>query len=529
MHSYFIFLTISSFVFFTCKAEDEYEYEDTEEIIATPPPTNEGGDGSRLVGARSAKRSSEAPFLVALNTDGWGIASTCTGSLITPSYVITASHCTRWLGKGDHESEEEECVRRTRAGKTYEINGNKLKCRIIETKDLKTKKIMRDLEMIKLDPVGKAWAAVKDMNDINAVMTKGKTSNIKRAIMPDYAYRGGSGYGSYGGYDIALLELETPFYGSNIQPACLPGIRFNDYADSKLAGYGRYFRQRSGEDICQTNRYGQMKYHYCETECFTDKKHPSSSETCKAFFRHHDVPDDKEEVMILRGQKADFCFREENKENKGYGWCYVDGNYYDPKRTKDAHGWGFCSHDCYLDKTDHASGVLRIVDNVKVVPEKLCSKFLKRSLSYSVDHTPKILCIGNVNKWKTDVWTMRGRSFKKYSGNREKAVRRHHYGEYLGFGGYVSSAGTCNGDSGGPVYQEETDDTGNKKYIVTGAVSGGRGKLGACGGINNPVHYSRVSQFTGWITQVLKEKKEQRNLCWDNDMERAMKRRGIKG
>ena len=50
-----------------------------------------------------------------------------------------------------------------------------------------TKKIMRDLEMIKLDPVGKAWAAVKDMNDINAVMTKGKTSNIKRAIMPDYA------------------------------------------------------------------------------------------------------------------------------------------------------------------------------------------------------------------------------------------------------------------------------------------------------------------------------------------------------
>ena len=28
-------------------------------------------------------------------------------------------------------------------------------------------------------------------------------------------------------------------------------------------------------------------------------------------------------------------------------------------------------------------------------------------------------------------------------------------------------------------------------YTVTGVVSGGRGDLGKCGGINNPVHYVR--------------------------------------
>ena len=37
------------------------------------------------------------------------------------------------------------------------------------------------------------------------------------------------------------------------------------------------------------------------------------------------------------------------------------------------------------------------------------------------------------------------------------------------------------------------------QYVVTGIVSGGRGKLGGCGGINNPVHYVRVKMFTQWI------------------------------
>ena len=67
-------------------------------------------------------------------------------------------------------------------------------------------------------------------------------------------------------------------------------------------------------------------------------------------------------------------------------------------------------------------------------------------------------------------------------------LSRFHYGAKHTKYGYVTSAGTCNGDSGGPLYLEPKEDY----FVVTGVVSGGRGNLGACGGINNPVHYTRL-------------------------------------
>ena len=61
---------------------------------------------------------------------------------------------------------------------------------------------------------------------------------------------------------------------------------------------------------------------------------------------------------------------------------------------------------------------------------------------------------------------------------------------------------TLLGDSGGPSFVEEGSNfilTGNfqrfcysaLEYNSIGVVSGGRGELGNCGGVNNPVHYVR--------------------------------------
>lgn len=110
------------------------------------------------------------------------------------------------------------------------------------------------------------------------------------------------------------------------------------------------------------------------------------------------------------------------------------------------------------------------MEHAKILPGKLCDEFLEKSFRYGpVSYRPKILCVGRMKHWSTDVWSMHGNKFNRMKGNTEETVRKYHYGEHLGFGGYVASAGTCSGDSGGPVYQEQTDSfTGNKKYVVTG-------------------------------------------------------------
>lgn len=269
-------------------------------------------DGTRLVGARAADHGSQAPFLVALNIHGqtW---SACTGSLITPIFLITASHCTDYIPKSGRLEKNKQCVEQTAAGQKYHSNRFTLQCRIVTTFERKKKQRINNLEIVSLNPIGKAWMGVNDMNNWTNV-DSGSLSNIKRTIMPEHAYQGGNDYGDYGGYDIAIMELEHPL--NTFQPACLPSPSFNDYANSKLAGYGKYFRTSgSGQDICQTNQYGPMKYHYCKSKCST-KKPPPTSGICRSFFKNHNVPDQKEEVMIMKGKRTNFCFRSENKEDK---------------------------------------------------------------------------------------------------------------------------------------------------------------------------------------------------------------------
>lgn len=52
------------------------------------------------------------------------------------------------------------------------------------------------------------------------------------------------------------------------------------------------------------------------------------------------------------------------------------------------------------------------------------------------------------------------------------------------------------------------------RFVVTGVVSGGRGTLGECGGINNPIHYVRVKRFTRWIVENI-ENEARKELCWN--------------
>lgn len=142
-----------------------------------------------------------------------------------------------------------------------------------------------------------------------------------------------------------------------------------------------------------------------------------------------------------------------------------------------------------------------------------------------------MLCVGRFMKWNVDMWYDEGQEYIHLTNKSRieittKILGHWHYGARHGLAGYVTSAGTCSGDSGGPLYTEPEPGV----YVVTGVVSGGRGELGFCGGINNPVHYVRYSQgsveldiiiilmfrvkeFGSWIEDILQENSEE--LCWD--------------
>lgn len=100
---------------------------------------------------------------------------------------------------------------------------------------------------------------------------------VEFMILPKGFYHGG-GYGTLGGYDIALARLESwPYQHKiiSIDPLssfiCLPVLQTpaKDINIRKgiIAGYGR-----SNRAVCEVGRHGPDKYEYCEVKpkCFKD-------------------------------------------------------------------------------------------------------------------------------------------------------------------------------------------------------------------------------------------------------------------
>jgi len=484
---------------------DSYEYESSKEEVKNIKQSNgkQSNGGHRLVGARQAK-TSQYPFIVGWNLLGSTNGVECTGSLLTARYFLSAAHCNGLIDqKINVERNRQECIKTTETAGHYQkltLPKAELRCRRLNSGDLE----------IVTEPKGKAWLGVDDINQIKTDDDSWHMSLIKRHIRHQNTYRGGGTYGHYGGYDITLVELETPQIG--YKPACLPSPKFRDIRTSIIAGFGTY--RRGNGQTCETNNFGEMKYHYCNKKfgngssaCNTNQPPPMEKE-CETFFNDpqtpNTVPAEVEEIRIQTQvqNKNIYCYSKSNPENPNYGWCYTSGNYYKPFKPDEAYqGWGFCGKDCYLDSNTASVGILRAKTNVLVLSEQECDLFLKQSLGRGVEVTPKVICVAKKSKWKDAVWlkTASGYQALNMAGRKEKR-----YGQ----DGYIASVGTCKGDSGGPAFVQEGD-----RFVVTGVVSGGRGILGECGGVNNPIHYVRVKMFTDWIQLNIGEDKK--NLCWD--------------
>ena len=110
----------------------------------------------------------------------------------------------------------------------------------------------------------------------------------------------------------------------------------------------------------------------------------------------------------------------------------------------------------------------------QVLSRDRCDEFLDWSTNNRVQVRPEILCVGKIHQWKVETYYLskKGKFMlipKNHKGKQfHKKFLKFHYGaKHSHIEGndhsYVASAGTCNGDSGGPLFRSE-----NGKNIVTG-------------------------------------------------------------
>ena len=221
-----------------------------------------------------------------------------------------------------------------------------IKCKYVNGKRAKSKKI---LEIQMITPKPKVWVGMDKMNENMSNYSGSQSAFVKRAIRHELSYKGGGNYGSYGGYDIGLLELDTPIHA---QLACLPVFVEDTDIKAEIAGYGTDRRKN-----CLTNEFGFSKHHYCKNENGCSKNRPPpQDEFCDQFFSKVDNWSEAgkyDEVMIMRGRKPTFCHQTQNPENSNFGWCNTGNiDYYSFSGTRMSQdGWGYCSKDCYLDES----------------------------------------------------------------------------------------------------------------------------------------------------------------------------------
>ena len=130
--------------------------------------------------------------------------------------------------------------------------------------------------------------------------------------------------------------------------------------------------------------------------------------------------------------------------------------------------WGFCTRECELSGNGEAEhGVLRTEENVDVLKESECDKFLNISLNNAeVAYRPAILCIGEQLSFRSEyfwteetdleharVWEKAPDTFIENNKDELKQLNEqpdeldNYWSDW-----FLESAGTCKGDSGGPMF-----------------------------------------------------------------------------
>jgi len=556
-------LVVLCFVSYSQTKEDWYSYDYSNDYSNAPANDH----GLRLINAAKAT-ANEFPFVAAMFIEQIGRKGArhpepkCTCSLVSSRYAVTAGHCFLL----PTELKPQQCQ-----GKEFIAKkGNdkyKVSCKMLSTGDLKIWMVGNSTEWY-------LQVGATNVNNGFGHITEGHRIGIEYFIRHKHGYDLiTSGLGGYDIGIIKLKYNEnTPTQYKNLQTVCLPGPNFQDTIfRTKLAGYGKYYRSKCETSsrgpmkshFCETPNTCResVTEKNCKTEfnvplmtpmkgCQKDAKSPAVySRLCSKVTRLYGIAfkSDTDEIHLFqfphgqdvsKGKFLETCYR---TEDEIHGWCRTEGNYYDLSAVKSNveiksdYGWGFCSPECDQDTKQKSKGVLRKILDADVLEDDVCNKIYQRYISKLKSELkktnrqeklmviPEVLCVGRIHPLKYQAYYVQGDAMSNTSAWGElpqqffdvnpqilKEIYKSKGIDIEGKGYYASAIGSCNGDSGGPAFQDGNLN-GLKRFVMTGIVSGGRSQIfgGTCGGINNPTVYTRVrGVLTDWILKAIQVTKD---------------------
>ena len=244
-----------------------------------------------------------------------------------------------------------------------------------------------------------------------------------------------------------------------------------------VAGWGLQTRQH-----CYTDAFGPSIHIPCAREAYFAKKifkgcskSPTPSKRnalCLSFEKNEKKIQKYDVIKILYKSKkngkssATKCFIEradhgwcgscdKNAKEQTAGFCDHISGYGDspendrPARVKPGRGWGFCNVNC--ENKNHGKRADYLQETLQtVLDEKTCKIFDTDVLLYN----PKSeICAGKKNKWpEVQVYEMKSPTKFEFVKNQTSRLgEKRKKAKKLPF--YIGGSDSCNGDSGGPLFQ----------------------------------------------------------------------------